>query len=176
MFTVGPSRSHNVSTGSGSLPWDPESEGSDRWQSIHILSLVLQFLYDRRFSASVALHAILNKWFGDKVPRSKPGEQKSLASRVEPGWTKGPRPVKSPEDAIAVIFRTGSGDRLTSRCCREITLAVLLFISTRNWSESAANSGVLLSAQSGCSAALRIDAQERSLGRDHHSMDGGLRS
>lgn len=36
------------------------------------------------------------------------------------------------EDAIAVIFRTGSGDRLTSRCCREITLAVLLFIAVGN--------------------------------------------
>jgi hypothetical protein len=32
---------------------------------------------------------------------------------------------QAPEDATAVIFRTGSGDRLTSRRCREITLAVL---------------------------------------------------
>lgn len=47
------------------------------------------------------------------------------------------------EDAIAVIFGTGSGDRLTSRCCREITLAVLLFISTRDWLKSAANSAAM---------------------------------
>ncbi len=36
------------------------------------------------------------------------------------------------EDATAVIFRTGSGDRLTSRCCREITLAVLPFLLVQN--------------------------------------------
>jgi len=33
---------------------------------------------------------------------------------------------KARKDATAVIFRTGSGGRLTSRRCREITLAVLL--------------------------------------------------
>lgn len=32
---------------------------------------------------------------------------------------------KAAQDATADRFRSGSGDRLTSRCCREITLAVL---------------------------------------------------
>jgi len=66
--------------------------GSDPWQSIPYFKLiqkleyagasVLQFPYDWRLSASVAVRqlqdAILNEWFGGKVPSSKPGEQKRV--------------------------------------------------------------------------------------------------
>jgi len=86
-----------------SSPW-----GSDRWIGHPYLSSVLQFLYDWRLSASVAVHAIL-KWFGDKVPSSKPGEQKSRASRAESGWTKCPRPVKSPRGRDRRYFWNGVG-------------------------------------------------------------------
>jgi hypothetical protein len=34
--------------------------------------------------------------------------------------------LDNPSNAIAVIYRTGSGGRLTSRCCHEITWPFLL--------------------------------------------------